>query len=217
MMEIDFETARFNAIEQQIRPWHIHDLEVLDKLKQTPREEFVLPSQKGVAFSDTELALPFDNRFLLSPKVEARILQAVRPNLKGNVLIIGSDLGYLPCVLMSFNQQVSILDENQELLNLAQANLQKYKLRVSLIHQPFIKKINQSFNTIIVTASIDKVYPEWLKSLENNGELIAFIGNAPILEAKKFTKINNTISTLHLFETWVNRLPNMPVSSSFYF
>src|SRR5687767_10036644 len=101
-MYMDFEKARFNAIEQQIRPWYVDDEKILSLLQIIPREEFVEPKHRNLAFVDVELPISLainENRYLLSPKIEARLLQNIKPFLKKNILIIGSDLGYIPAIL----------------------------------------------------------------------------------------------------------------------
>lgn len=223
MLEMDFEVTRFNAIEQQIRPWYVNDLEVLSLLKETHRELFVLPQQKNLAFSDTELEiLPCKGRYLLSPKVEARIIQEIKPFFGGKTLVIGSDLGYIPAILTKLGQQVTILEENADLLDLAKENLANNNVSIHVMIQSFFAKISQTFNTIICTASVEFIPQVWLDALEKNGALIAFVGNLPALDAQIITKSQNESSinnsnTKNLFETWVNRFPQSPKKNSFSF
>ncbi len=217
--DFDFELARFHAIEQQIRPWHVSDLDVLSLLSDTPRELFVLPQHKFLAFTDTELEItPYPNRYLLAPKIEARIIQEIKPFLGGKTLIIGSDLGYLAAILSKLGQQVTILDENADLLDLAKDNLAKFNFNIHVMIQSFFDKIPQTFKTIICTASVDEVQQVWLNALDpSNGALICFIGDLPVLEAKLFNKQNSYIKQTNLFETWVNRFPHAPKKKSFSF
>ncbi len=228
MQNIDFELSRFNAIEQQIRPWGVNNIDLLAALNAVHREDFVLPKYKTLAFSDTELSLSeFSTRqarYLLNPKVEARILQSIYNNIiesskptENSILIIGSDLGYIAAVLSYLKQSVSLLDENQHLLNIAKTNNKLYNFKTQTINQNFNTKIEQKYNAIITTASVDNVPSIWLDALENQGQLIAFVGEAPILEARQYIKKSSVINYTVLFETWVSRMPSIPPANKFSF
>ena len=95
---MDFERARFNMIEQQIRPWNVLDPGVLDLLRQVPREQFVTPPQRSLAFADLSIPLDHD-QVMMQPKVEARLIQALALSRQDRVLEIGTGSGYLTALL----------------------------------------------------------------------------------------------------------------------
>jgi protein-L-isoaspartate(D-aspartate) O-methyltransferase len=219
---MDLELARLNTIKQQIQPWKIHDKYVLQALKSIPRDQFVSPQHKNLAFADTELPiLAHQKRYLLSPKIEAHILQALLPyfrfNQRQNILMLGADLGYLPCVLAKFNQPVCIIEENDEILNLVHHNLNHFKIEHHIQKQSVFDPINAQFNIIFTTSSVEQIPENWLNSLNNNGILVCFVGEKPVLELQILRKKNQTIQKNVILETWVEPFANLPKHAKFAF
>ena len=105
---MNIEKARFNMIEQQIRPWNVLDNDVLNIMSSVPRELFVPDAYKALAFADIAVPLS-DGRHLLHPKEEGRILQTVKPERNEKVLVVGSSTGYVSALLASFANEVFIL------------------------------------------------------------------------------------------------------------
>ena len=100
MTRFDYEQARLNMIEQQIRTWEVLDVRVLDLLSAVRREEFVPPAYRTLAFADLEL--PLRNGFRMwTPKMEARVLQELMVQSTDRVLEIGTGSGYLTALLAS--------------------------------------------------------------------------------------------------------------------
>jgi protein-L-isoaspartate(D-aspartate) O-methyltransferase len=235
-MNTDFTQARFNTIEQQIRPWNVNDIDILNALKLVQREQFVPKEYASLAFADIELSIPeFNHRYLLSPKIEAKALQAIKTTLEQkhgqnnykehilNVLIIGSDLGYISAILQSIdaiNIAVTILDENKNLLSCAEQNLHNNKFNSGNavnITQKFTDVIEHKYDAIIATGSVAQAPQNWLNALRDGASLIAFIGKEPVLQAMLIQRQNTNFIPTSLFETWVNRLPNIPELNSFVF
>src|SRR5687767_9872814 len=129
---IDFEKARFNMIEQQIRPWDVLDLEVLELLSLVRREDFVPMAHKALAFVDMQIPLlgsgeaaMQDGHCMLEPKVEARMLQDLHVQKHEKVLEVGAGSGYMAALLAARAQRVISLELNPELVPMARANLQR--------------------------------------------------------------------------------------------
>ena len=118
---MDFEKARFNMVEQQIRPWDVLNTQLLDLLFHVKRENFVADNQKAIAFVDTELPLPNGSR-MLQPKMEARILQELNIAADEKILEIGTGSGYLTALLASVGKHVYSLDIDANMTALAKAN-----------------------------------------------------------------------------------------------
>jgi protein-L-isoaspartate(D-aspartate) O-methyltransferase len=136
MNAVDTERARFNMIEQQIRPWDVLDLDVLDLLQQVKREDFVPLAHRALAFVDMEIPLTGgaddalrNGRCMLAPRVEARMLQDVAPKGHEKILEVGTGSGYMAALLASRAQRVITLEIHPELARLARENLQKAGLR----------------------------------------------------------------------------------------
>ena len=123
-MNMDFERARFNMVEQQIRPWDVLDPDVLDLLMTVKREDFVPPAYRNLAFADIEVPLG-NGQVMLPPRVEARILQAVAPRRSDRVLLVGAGSGYLAALLGARAEEVVAVDIDPALVDMARANLQR--------------------------------------------------------------------------------------------
>ena len=95
---MDFEQARFNMVEQQIRTWDVLDQRVLDLLFEVRREDFVPPAYRTLAFADLEIPLG-DGERMWAPKLEARVLQALELDRNDAVLEVGTGSGYLTALL----------------------------------------------------------------------------------------------------------------------
>ena len=103
---MNIEQARFNMIEQQIRPWEVLDQGVLSLLSIVKREDFVPPAYRSMAFVDTQVPLPH-GQSMLEPKVEARLLQELAVQRHERVLEIGAGSGYMAALLAHKAQHVT--------------------------------------------------------------------------------------------------------------
>ena len=126
---MDIELARFNMIEQQIRPWEVLDPELLELLKKLPRELFVPQQHRKLAFADLNLPISH-GECMMQPKVEARLIQALELTSTDRVLEVGTGTGYLTALLASSCAQVTSIDIHGDFLKPASARLES----LSLIH-----------------------------------------------------------------------------------
>jgi len=127
---MDFEMARFNMIEQQIRPWEVLDAGVLELLRQIPREAFVSEAQRGLAFADLNLPIGHDEA-MWQPKIEARILQALAPKARDHVLEVGTGSGYLTALLASCSEHVTSVEIHSDFIG---SRRNDYRLRTSAMY-----------------------------------------------------------------------------------
>ena len=130
---MNIEQARFNMIEQQIRPWDVLDSSVLELLAIVKREDFVPSAYRALAFVDTEVPLP-GGQCMLAPKVEARLLQELAVHKHERVLEIGAGSGFMAALLAHRAQHVTTLESDPELAELARTNLRRAGILLSLIH-----------------------------------------------------------------------------------
>jgi protein-L-isoaspartate(D-aspartate) O-methyltransferase len=214
---MNIEQARFNMIEQQIRPTNVSSPEVLALLGTVKRENFFPEGQKSLAFMDT--ALPLVAGVLsLQPKLEAHIVQEVAAQKTDSVLLVGADSGYLAALLAHQARHVTVMEAMPELKNLAQANITRNGLTNvdvvwgdALTNQGFA-----SFDVIVVTGSLESVPENLQAQLNVGGRLFVFIGQAPVMTAKLITRESELFfNTKKLFETSVPRLSQMVAESSF--
>ena len=209
---MDFEKARFNMVEQQIRPWDVLNTQVLDLLFHVKREEFVSDKQKTIAFVDTELPLPNGSR-MLEPKMEARLVQELNLAPEDKVLEIGTGSGYLAALLASFSKPVYSLDNHPAMAALAKANPARANIHnVTLVTANGVDGLptNAPFNAIVVGGSLPTL-PEALTSqLAVGGRLLVVLGDAPSMSLTLIERESETgLRTTKLFETVLTPLQDV--------
>ena len=209
---MDFEKARFNMVEQQIRPWDVLNTQVLDLLFHVKREEFVSDKQKTIAFVDTDLPLPTGSR-MLEPKMEARLVQELNLAPEDKVLEIGTGSGYLTALLASFSKHVYSLDIDPAMTALAKANLARANIHnVTLVTANGVDGLptNAPFNAIVVGGSLPTL-PEALTSqLAVGGRLLVVLGDAPSMSLTLIERESETgLRTTKLFETGLTPLKDV--------
>lgn len=213
---MDIEQARFNMIEQQIRPWDVLDVDVLKVIEDTPREFYVPTQHQKLAFSDLEIPLDHD-QFMMSPKLEARMLQALQIQVDDKVLEIGTGSGFVTACLAKLGKYVDTIEYYSDLSTHAQTTLQKQQIRnISfkvgdvLDKSFFSNQINKQYDVIAITASMP-VYSDIFEDfLKENGRLFVVAGKAPVMHARLITRIDNYgFTTTNLFETDLQPLIGM--------
>ncbi len=219
-MNMDFERARFNMVEQQIRPWDVLDQDVLDLLFAVKRENFVPPAYRNLAFADIEVPLG-NGRSMLEPKVEARMLQAVSPRRADKVLQVGAGSGYLAALLGARVEQVHAVDIDPALVTMARANLERaHVTNVSVDQGDAVRgwPLHAPYDVIVVTGSLPMLPHELLAQLKLGGRLCAIVGDAPAMTAQLVTcTAEGAYQTVNLFETNVAPLDNAPRKDRFVF
>ena len=217
---MNFEQARFNMIEQQIRPWDVLDQNVLDLLFTVRREDFVPAALQRLAFADTEIPLGH-GAVMLAPKIEARMLQAVAVKRHESVLEIGAGSGYAAALLAAHAAHVTSLEIVPELADMARANLKRAQ-----IDNVTVETANGAgglpgkapFDVIVVSASVPTVPPELLAQLKVGGRLFAIVGQEPVMEAQLITRNSESgFSTQSLFETVTAPLTELAPAQKFTF
>jgi len=225
---MNFEQARFNMIEQQIRTWNVLDAEVLELLSVVKREDFVPPAHKALAFADMEIPLRGASedavrlgQCMLAPKVEARMLQdlAIQPTEK--VLEIGTGSGYMAALLAQRAQRVISLEIEPELVTLARANLQKAGILNAEVRQGDGAKgvpVEGPFDVIVLSGSVAEVPHKLLEHLKRGGRLMAIVGDQPVMRATLITRTGDAeYRTTQAWDTVAPRLLNFPEHSRFNF
>ena len=216
---MNLEQARFNMIEQQIRPWDVLDAHVLHLLSVVNREDFVPQGFRNLAFVDMEIPLA-GGQNMLAPRVEARVLQELTVRKHEDVLEIGAGSGYMAALLAHRGRHVTTLDIVPELITLARDNLARNGVtNVDVVEASGAQGWGQEvYDVICVSGSVQAVPEALLKQLKVGGRLSIFVGTAPVMEAQLITRISNTeYQTRNLFETYVTPLVGVPAPSQFRF
>jgi protein-L-isoaspartate(D-aspartate) O-methyltransferase len=216
---MNLEKARFNMIEQQIRPWDVLDIRVLDTLKLVRREQFVPAASKMLAFTDTEIALA-QGVLMWQPKMEARALQALSLKASDNVLEVGTGSGYLTALLARMSKHVTSVEIEPELHAIALRNLAAYRVEnVTLQIGDAAQYWGEAeYDAIVLTGSVPLLTTAYKNQLKIGGRLFAIVGDAPAMQAQLITRTAaDVFQTSILFETDVAQLKNALQPQRFVF
>jgi len=215
----DIERARFNMIEQQIRPWDVNDSKVLDALSAVRRELFVPAIHKALAFSDLEIPLVVQSvdthQTMLAPKLEARLAQALNLQSEDCALEIGTGSGYQAALIAHLAREVTSVEINPRLVEFAQQNLSQTQTRNVKIETGDGSNGwgTTEYDAILVTGSVPTI-PDGLKyQLRVGGRLVVVVGQGPVMTTYRVTRITAaSFETESLFETVIKPLIGPTVS-----
>jgi protein-L-isoaspartate(D-aspartate) O-methyltransferase len=217
---MNIELARFNMIEQQIRPWEVLNLGVLELLAIIKREDFVPPEHRGMAFVDTEVPLP-GGECMLAPKVEARLLQELAVHKHERVLEIGAGSGYMAALLAHKAQHVTTLEINPELARFAAANLKRAgvtNVTVATADGSKALPADGPFDVILLSGSVAEVPEALLAQLKVGGRLAAIVGFDPVMRAVLVKReADHGVTRTVLFDTVATRLHGFNEPTRFHF
>ena len=217
---MNFEKARFNMVEQQIRPWEVLDQDVLDLVMTVKREEFVPAAHRELAFADVEIPIGC-GQVMLKPVIEGKVLQALRLSKSDSVLEIGTGSGYFAALLAARTEWVRTIEVEPELVKLASANLARNGVENVVVVQG--DGINgwaerAPYDVIVVSGGLPFVPQALLEQLKVGGRLFAFVGEAPVMKARLITcEAEGRFRTEDIFETVVPMLKNAPQRDDFSF
>lgn len=217
---LDMEQARFNMIEQQIRPCDVLEGRILELLKHVHREHFVPNGMKELAFADMEIPLGY-GASMWQPKLEARTLQELHLTRSDEVLEVGTGSGYLTALLSAFAGHVTTIEIVPELSASARQKLAGNR------HDNITFETGDaahgwgkgtSYDVIVLTGSTPVLPETFQNSLKTGGRLFAIVGDAPVMEAKLVTRVSpDTFETIDIMETCVAPLQNAEQPRRFVF
>ena len=222
-------TARHHMIEQQIRPWGILEPRVLEVLSIIKRELFVQEAQTTLAFSDIQLPILPDqpltknSAVMLEPRIEARILQAIMPHGKEEVLEVGSGSGYMAALLGYFSKFVTTVELNPAIAEFATVNLNKCRIpnvrvEVGDALQGWKVSSNTSYDLICLSGGVCEVSQALQNQLKVGGKLFAFIGDERLMSATIIRRVSHDyFQQKKLFESLVPSLVDSSVRHPFVF
>jgi protein-L-isoaspartate(D-aspartate) O-methyltransferase len=217
---MNLELARFNMIEQQIRPWEVLDQGVLSLLAAVRREDFVPAACRALAFIDTEVPLP-EGQHMLSPKLEARLLQALHLSHHERVLEVGAGSGFMAALLAHQAQRVVTLEIRPALAAMARANLQRAGIANVEVREADGAKgaiAGAPFDAIALSGSVAEVPAHLLAQLADGGRLLAIVGHEPVMRAVLVTRVGEQqFKRADLFDTIAPRLSGFGEPSRFRF
>ena len=216
---MNFEQARFNMVEQQIRTWEVLDQDVLDLLFAVRREDFVPPAYRLLAFADLEIPLG-DGQRMWAPKMEARVVQELKLRPAESVLEIGTGSGYLTALMASQGAQVVSVEINPRLsaaakARLAQAGIGSVELAVGDGARGWA---TATYDAIVLTGSTPVLPDAFVRQLNPGGRVFAVVGDRPVMTAQLVRWVApDAVTTRSLFETVLDPLKNAATPARFEF
>jgi len=217
---MDIELARFNMIEQQIRPWEVLDPGLLGLLKKLPRELFVPQQHRNLAFADLNLPISH-GEYMMQPKVEARLIQALALTSSDRVLEVGTGTGYLTALLASSCAQVTSIDIHGDFLKPASARLESLGIVNATFEEGDAAEDwadDNGWDAIILTGSVPVTPYSHRNRLTADGRMVAIVGQSPIMEAMLYSRSDDgELTELSLFDTSLPPLINAQTPSAFTF
>jgi protein-L-isoaspartate(D-aspartate) O-methyltransferase len=223
---LSLDRARFNMIEQQVRPWEVLDPAVLELLDRVRRDQFVPPAQKALAYVDMELPLGHGaDQVMLAPRVQARMVQDLALKATDKVLEIGTGSGYTTALLASLAQRVVSLEIDDAIASAARKNLQQAGITNAEVRvadaaaNGFAACAAEGpWDAILVAGSVAEVPAGLLALLAKGGRLIAIVGHEPVMRATVVTRVDDAgFSTQQPWDTIAPRLRNFAEPSRFSF
>ncbi len=210
-MSLDFERARFNMVEQQVRTWEVLDARVLAALREVRREDFVPPRYRKLAFAD--LALPLDSDVhMMKPVVEGRTLQALAVQSEDSVLEVGTGSGFLTACLAWLGREVTSVEINAGLAERARQRLAaagRTNAKVEIADAVTAFEPNGEFDCVCVTGAVYAIPEKFKRWLRVGGRLFAVRGEAPAMQAVLVTRVgSDEFREQPLFETELEYLIN---------
>lgn len=216
---MDMEKARFNMIEQQIRPCDVLDYSVLQTMKDLSRDAFVTDSQKPLAYTDIQLSIGHGES-MMHPRIEGRILQELAIQSDDTCLEVGTGSGYLTACLANLAKDVYSIDIHADFLAEAKKRLDAQNIsNVTLAKVDALQALDTTmrYDVIVVTGSVPEYIPLFEDMLTPEGRLYITVGSTPIQHAMLITHTDKGFIRSSLFETELKPLVGVPRKSSFVF
>jgi protein-L-isoaspartate(D-aspartate) O-methyltransferase len=217
---MNFEKARFNMVEQQIRPWEVLDFDVLDLLMSVRREEFVPEAYKSLALSEAEIPLGHGGSMLI-PVIEGKILQAIQVKRSDKVLEVGAGSGYFAALLAARADWVRTVEIEPALVTMAHENLKRYGVENVIVEEGDAIRgwpSNAPYDLIVVSGGVPFIPETLLQQVKVGGRLFAFVGEPQLMTATLVTQVSEgNFRTESLFENAVPMMRNAPQKSQFKF
>ncbi|HIP94878.1 MAG TPA: protein-L-isoaspartate O-methyltransferase [Leucothrix sp.] len=217
---MNLEQARFNMVEQQVRPWSVLDATVLQTMEDIPRDVFVPEELASLAYADIEVLLGHDETMLF-PRVEGRMLQELELSIDDDCLLVGTGSGYTTACIASMAKHVDSIDIYDDFLEKAANNLTTINLANFTLENKDALSVESSFDkkydAIAVTGSVPEYLPIFEELLKPGGRLFIIVGSKPAMHALKVERLEDKFIRTTLFETLVKPLVGVKYKSAFSF
>jgi protein-L-isoaspartate(D-aspartate) O-methyltransferase len=220
MTAVNIEQAKFNMIEQQVRPWDVLDPKILETLDQVPRDAYVADEYKNLAFADTGIPLG-NGQCMMHPIVEGRLLQALDLQQMDEVLEIGTGSGFVTACLAHLASHVDTLDIDESLTKAAAARFVEqgiFNVSISTGDAMQGDEPSKTYDAIAITGSVAEIPEVYKKALNVGGRMFVIVGEDPVMVAWLITRVDeNSWAEQYLFETSIEPLVNAEPVKTFQF
>lgn len=220
--QTDFLQARYNMMEQQIRPWDVLDQNVLNLVNTTPRELFIPPEYKNLAYADIKIPIGHD-QYMLEPRVEARLVQSLEISKLDNILEIGTGTGYTTALLAQLGRSVTSVDYYDDFLDQAAFRLKSLNIHNVSLHQGCAAHgwdagSAYEFDAILINGTLPSIPDSYKQLMNRSGRLLAFTGAEPTIAVIRIRRVGeNDWHSETLFEANAPQLLNTECPASFVF
>ena len=216
---MNLEQARFNMIEQQVRPWSVLDTTVLQTMSDIPRDIFVPESLVSMAYADIEIPIGHDETMMF-PRVEGRMLQELEIGIDDECLEIGTGSGFVTACMATMANHVDSIDIHDDFLESAAQKFEKVNIsNIQLTNQDALSMENTSkqYDAIAVTSSLPEYTPIFEKLLKPNGRLFIIVGSNETMHALKIVRKDAAFIRQSLFETKLKKMVGTKEITKFSF
>jgi protein-L-isoaspartate(D-aspartate) O-methyltransferase len=213
------ETARRNMVERQLRTNRVTDEAVLAAFEAVPRELFVAPNRRAVAYVDEDVEIA-PGRFLMEPMVLARLVQAVSVGAGNVAMVIGCSLGYSAAILARLADTVVAIEQDSDLAARANGLLREFGAdNVAVFQAPHAEgyPAQAPYDAIVIDGAVDQVPSTLFDQLGEGGRLVAVRRSGPIGAAILFLRVGDVISERTLFDAAIPALPGFERRAEFAF
>jgi protein-L-isoaspartate(D-aspartate) O-methyltransferase len=211
--------ARLQMVNQQVRGWNVYNEDVLEMLRELPRENFVPEGFESLAFAEHEITLGH-GEYMMTPTIEGRLLQALDLRKTDNVLEVGTGSGFLTACLARLAAHVTSIDIHGEFVADAGHKLEQEGIdNVTLVHMDAMRELPDGpFDAVAVTGSVQRFDPRFVEALSEHGRLFIVVGDAPAMEAKLVERTDaHDWHSISLFETNLKPLVHGAMPPQFVF
>jgi protein-L-isoaspartate(D-aspartate) O-methyltransferase len=222
---IEFAQARTNMVESQVRPNKVTDRRIIDAMLDIPREVFVPPSMRALAYMDQEIMFESagsnaPERFMIAPMTLAQLIQLAEVDEQSLVLDVGCTTGYSSVILSRLSAAVVGLECDTALVDAATRNVMDLEAdNAAIVEGPLEKGYLDEgpYDAIVLQGSVPKMPVELCSQLKHGGRLVAVIGNRDRGEGCLVRNIGGDLTMVSAFDAGAPRLPGFEVATEFVF